>query len=157
MLSGPTVADLCLNQSYDFIDGFYVNDIWSNAAARAGNNPCQPSDPKHPFFSVSADETIYHAQPGTTLTIHARAWSNMPAPDWELGVNWGWVPDSDFDGQAVLSTTIVNNGDELTATVTIPANPPMVGGRSVYSFSIDSIDPINPNFSHPWPFLVIVP
>ena len=156
-ISGPEVADLCLNQSYDLIDGFYVNDIWSNKAAQAGNNPCQPSDPKHPFFSVSADETIYHAQPGTTLTIHARAWSNMPAPDWELGVNWGWVPDSDFDGQAVLSTTTVNNGDELTATVTIPANPPMVGGRSVYSFSIDSIDPINPNFSHPWPFLVIVP
>src|SRR6478735_2341873 len=70
MLSGPAVADLCLGQSYDMIDGFAVNDIWSNAAAEAGNNPCQPSDPKHPFFSVSADETIYHALPGTTLSIH---------------------------------------------------------------------------------------
>jgi hypothetical protein len=134
-----------------------VNDIWSNKAAQAGNNPCQPSDPNHPFFSVSAEQTIYHAQPGSTLTIHARAWSNMPAPDWELGVNWGWVPDRDFDGHAVLSTTIVNNGDELTATVTIPANPPINGGRSVYRFTIDSVDPINPNFAHPWPFLVIVP
>ena len=157
MLSGPELADLCLNQSYDMIDGFSVNDVWSNEAAQAGNNPCQPSDPKHPFFSVSSAETIYHALPGTTLIIHALAWSNLPAPAWELGVNWGWEPYSDFDGQAVLSTTTVNNGDELTATVTIPANPPKVGGRSLYSFIIDSIDPINPNFSHPWPILVIVP
>ena len=157
MLGGPEVADLCLNQSYDMIDGFAVNDIWSNVAAQAGNNPCQPSDPQHPFFSVSADETIYHAQPGATLTIHALAWSNKPAPNWELGVNWGLVPDSDFDGQATLSQTLVNNGDEVTATVTVPAHPPMVNGRSLYRFTIDSIDPINPNFSHPWPFLVIVP
>jgi len=157
MLTGPELSDLCENQSYHVVDGFTVQDFWSNTAAQAGNNPCQPSDPKHPFFSVSAGETIYHAQPGTTLTIHARAWSNMPAPDWELGVNWGWEPYSDFNGQAVLSTTTVNNGDEVTATVTIPANPPMVNGRSTYRFTIDSIDPINPNFSHPWPFLIVVP
>jgi hypothetical protein len=157
MLTGSETADLCENQFYDVIDGFTVQDMWSNSAAQAGNNPCQPSDPKHPFFSVSADMTIYHAQPGATLTINAGAWSNMPAPDWELGVNWGLVPYSDFDGQAVLSRTTVNNGDEVTATVTIPSNPPVVDGRSVYRFTIDSIDPINPNFSHPWPFLVIVP
>jgi len=157
MLNGLELSDLCENQSYHVVDGFAVQDLWSNAAAQAGNNPCQPSDPKHPFFSVSADETIYHALPGTTLSIHARAWSNMPAPDWELGVNWGFVPYSDFDGLAVLSTTTVNNGDEVTATVTIPENPPMNAGRSAYRFTIDSIDPINPNFSHPWPFLVIVP
>jgi len=157
MLSGPAVADLCLGQSYDTIDGFSVNDIWSNAAAQAGNNPCQPSDPKHPFFSVSADATIYHAEPGTTLTVNARAWSNLPAPDWEIDINWGLVPGSDFDGHAVLSRKIVNNGDELTATITIPASPPMVNGRSVYRFTIDSIDPINPNFSHPWPLMIIVP
>jgi len=157
MLTGIEVSDLCENQSYHVVEGFTVQDHWSNAAAEAGKNPCQPSDPKHPFFSVSAEQTIYHAQPGSTLTINARAWSNMPAPDWELGVNWGWEPYSDFNGQAVLSTTTVNNGDEVTATVTIPANPPMNAGRSAYRFTIDSIDPINPNFSHPWPFLVIVP
>lgn len=157
MLTGDEVADLCECQSYDFIDGFTVQNIWSNSAAQAGNNPCQPSDPTHPFFTVSAGATIYHAQPGATLTIHAAAWSNIPAPDWELGINWGIVPDSDFDGQAVLSRTTVNNGDKVTATVTIPSNPPVVDGRSVYRFTIDSIDPINPNFSHPWPFLVIVP
>jgi hypothetical protein len=157
ILTGPEIADLCENQSYDVIEGFTVQDMWSNSAAQAGNNPCQPSDPKHPFFMVAADATIYHAQPGATLTIHAGAWSNMPTPDWSLGINWGWVPYSDFDGQAVLSRTTVNNGDELTATVTIPENPPVTDGRSVYRFTIDSIDPINPNFSHPWPVLVIVP
>jgi hypothetical protein len=157
MLTGSEVADLCLDQSYDVIEGFTVQDIWSNSAAKAGNNPCQPSDRRHPFFTVSSDATIYHAQPGTTLTVHAEAWSNMPAPDWSLGVNWGLVPYSDFDGQAVLSRTTVNNGDELTATVTIPENPPVVDGRSVYRFTIDSIDPINPNFDHPWPFLIVVP
>jgi hypothetical protein len=157
ILTGAEVADLCENQSYDVIDGFTVQDIWSNSAAQAGNNPCQPSDPKHPFFMVSADATIYHAEPGATLTIHAGAWSNMPTPDWSLGINWGLVPNSDFDGKAVLSKTTVNNGDELTATISVPASPPVVDGRSVYRFTIDSIDPINPNFSHPWPILIIVP
>ena len=157
MLSGPAIADLCLSQSYDVVEGFTVQDLWSNAAAQAGRNPCQPSDPRHPYFTVSAETTIYHAQPGTTLTIQARAWSNMPAPDWLLGVNWGLVPYSDFDGQATLSASTVNNGDEVTATVTIPPSPAVVDGRSVYRFTIDSIDPINPNFTHPWPFLVIVP
>ena len=157
MLTGPEVADLCFNQSYDEIEGHTVQDIWSNSAAQAGNNPCQPSDPKHPFFTVSAETTIYHAQPGTTLSINAGAWSNLPTDDWELGVNWGYVPYSDFDGHAELSKTIVNNGDQVTATVTIPANLPTGNGRAVYRFTIDSIDPINPNFSHPWPFLIVVP
>jgi len=51
----------------------------------------------------------------------------------------------------------VNNGDEVTATVRIPANPPMVGGRSIYRLTIDYLGPIKPNFANPWPFLVIVP
>jgi hypothetical protein len=157
MLNGLHVADLCENQSYDEIEGFTVQDIWSNSAAQAGNNPCQPSDPRHPFFMVSADETIYHASAGSTVTVHARAWSNMPAPDWECGVNWGYIPDSNFNGQATLSRTIVNNGDEVTVTVTIPPNPPLINGRSVYRFTIDSVDPINPNFYHPWPVMIVVP
>jgi len=157
MLSGSEVADLCLNQSYDEIAGFTVQDMWSNTAAQAGNNPCQPSDTKHPYFLVSAERTIYHAQPGATLTIPARAWSNLATAAWSLGINWGYVPDSNFDGHASLSQTTVNNGDEVTATVTIPANPPAVGVRSVYRFTIDSIDPINPNFSHPWPLMIVVP
>ena len=157
MLNGLHVADLCENQSYHEVEGFVVQDSWSNSAAQAGNNPCQPSDPQHPFFMVSANETIYHAEAGTTVTVHARAWSNMPAPDWECGVNWGYTPSSNFNGQAALSRTIVNNGDEVTVTVTIPPNPPLVDGRSVYRFTIDSVDPINPNFYHPWPVMIVVP
>lgn len=157
ILSGPAIADLCLNQSYDEIEGFSVQNIWSNAAAKAGNNPCQPSDPQHPFFTVSAEETIYHAQPGSTVSIVASAWSNRPMSDWEIAVNWGFVPYSDFDGNATLDRNTINNGEEVKVTVTIPANPPLVDGRSVYRFMVESIDPINPNFSHPWPFLVVVP
>jgi hypothetical protein len=157
MLNGLEVADLCENQSYDVVDGFTVQDIWSNSAAQSGNNPCQPSDPKHPFFMVSADDTIYHAQAGATVTVHAVAWSNMPAPDWSIGVDWGYVPGSNFNGHATLSRTTVNNGDDLTATITVPSSPTVVGGRSVYRFTIDSIDPINPNFYHPWPVMIVVP
>lgn len=157
MLSGPAVADLCLNQSYDVVEGFTVQDIWSNAAAQAGLNPCQPSDPKRPYFSVSAEQTIYHAQPGTSLTVTARAWSNLPTADWEVAVNWGIVPYGDFDGHAVLSQAVVNNGAELTASVTVPIDPPATDGRSQYRFTIDSIDPINPNFAHSWPVLIVVP
>jgi hypothetical protein len=157
MLNGLEVADLCENQSYDVVDGFTVQDSWSNSAAQAGNNPCQPSDPKHPFFMVSAEDTIYHAQAGATLTVKGVAWSNMPAPDWELGINWGYTPDSNFDGHATLSRTTVNNGDEVTVSVTVPPAPPTAGGRSVYRFTIDSIDPINPNFYHPWPVMIVVP
>ena len=157
MVGGLELSDLCESHYYDEIDGFTVQRLWSNEAARADDNPCQPSDPKLPFFSVSADATIYHAQPGTTLTIHARAWSNQATSEWELGINWGYVPWGNFDGHATLSQTIVNNGDEITATVTIPPNPPIVDGRSAYRFTIDSIDPINPNFANPWPFLILVP
>jgi hypothetical protein len=157
MLNGLEVADLCENQSYDVVEGFTVQDSWSNSAAQAGNNPCQPSDLKHPFFSVSTDATIVHAQPGAMLAVHATAWSNRPTPDWEIGVNWGYTPDSNFDGKATLSRTTVNNGDQVTATIAVPANPPVVGGRSVYRFTIDSIDPINPNFDHAWPIMIVVP
>ncbi|HYQ03678.1 MAG TPA: hypothetical protein VER96_33625 [Polyangiaceae bacterium] len=157
ILGGLEVADLCQSHYYDVIDGFTVQRIWSDKAAQAGDNPCQPNDPRHPFFSVTADLTIYHAQPGTTLEVHALAWSNQPTADWKLGVNWVSVPGSDFDGQAVLSRATVNNGDEVTATITIPATLPVTIGRSVYRFSIDSIDPINPNFANPWPFMIVVP
>jgi hypothetical protein len=157
MLNGLEVADLCENQSYDVVDGFTVQDMWSNSAAQAGNDPCQPSDPKHPFFMVSAGDTIYHAQPGATVTVHAVAWSNLPAPDWSIGINWGYTPASNFDGHAALNRTTVNNGDDVTVTITVPASPAVVGGRSVYRFTIDSIDPINPNFYHPWPIMIVVP
>jgi hypothetical protein len=157
MLNGLEVGDLCENQSYDVSEGFTVQDSWSNSAAQAGNNPCQPSDAQHPFFMVSAGDTIYHAKPGATVTMHARAWSNMRAPDWTCGVNWGYTPASDFDGHAALSRTTVNNGDDVIVTITVPPNPPVVGGRSVYRFTVDSIDPINPNFYHPWPVMIVVP
>jgi hypothetical protein len=157
MLNGLCVSDLCENQSFDIVEGFRVQDMWSNQAAQTDHNPCQPSDPAHPFFMVSADATIYHAAAGATVKITAMSWSNMPAPDWTIGINWGWLPSSDFDGKAMLSRTTVNNGDAVTVTITVPQLTPPAGGRSVYRFTIDSIDPINPNFYHPWPVMVVVP
>jgi hypothetical protein len=157
MLGGFEVSDLCENQSYDVAYAFSVQDSWSNAAALAGRNPCQPSDPNRPFYSVSSDQTTYHAVAGTMLTIHATAWSTLPTSDWTVGVNTTWAPPSDFDGAAQLSKSTVNNGDAVDITVTIPANPPQSGGRSIYRFTIDSADGTNPNFYHPWPVMVVVP
>jgi hypothetical protein len=51
----------------------------------------------------------------------------------------------------------VANGDRLTIQVTIPAMAARDGGRSVYGFAVDSLNPQNLNFYHPWPIMVVVP
>jgi hypothetical protein len=157
MLNGLEVSDLCENQSFDVVEGFVVQDSWSNAAVESGHNPCQPSDPSRPYFIAAANATIYHAAPGSTVTVAATGWSNQPTSDWELGINWGYLPPSDFDGHATLSRSTINHGIALSVTVNVPTLTPPSGGRLVYRFTIDSVDPINPNFYHPWPVEIVVP
>lgn len=155
-IGGRELADLCENQMYHAIDAYWVQDIWSNEAAAAFLNPCQPGDADRAFFTVVTDATIVHAAPGEEVSIEAIATSNKPTADWELAVSL-YPPPSDFDGAAKLSKTSVNNGDRVVVTVNVPPVPPMNAGRSVYRFTIDSLEADASGFYHPWPVMVVVP
>lgn len=157
MLGGAEVSDLCTSQSFDDAFPFRVQDSWSNVAARAGRNPCQPSDPARPFFAVSTDSTTFHASPGQTLHLRAVAWSSAPTPAWTLGIDTSYAPPSDFDGAASPSRSTVANGDVIDVVVTIPSELADASSRSVYRFTIDSLDASEPGFYHPWPVMVVVP
>ena len=156
-IGGPKLGDLCENQVYDLIDGYYVQDVWSNAAAADFRNPCQPSDPKRPYFTTVSEQTVYHAAPGETVLVQATATSNLPRADWKLALTSYPPPlPNDFDGQAVLSREKANNGDPVTVTVEVPQNPPQSNGRSVYRFTIDALTDDDSGFYHPWPVMIVV-
>lgn len=154
--SGGGLGDLCTNEPYDRIDGFRVQHMWSNESAASHLNPCQPNDSQKPYFIVHSDQTAYTATPGSTLTIKARAWSNLPTAPWTIGINTAWIPHSDFDGSAELDKTTVTAGDEVTVKVKVPVKA-IDAGRQIYQFTIDSLDATNLDFYHPWPVMIVVP
>jgi hypothetical protein len=141
------IGDLCVTAIAQDGD-FTTTRAWSNAAAAAGRDPCQPiSD--HVYFNVGAPASVTVA-PGGTATFDAIAWSTGPRPPWHVFPYHG--PQGSFDPAPRASATTVNNGDAITITVTAPSSVPTGATGSVVMYSYD--DAGGPYTM--WPILVHV-
>lgn len=140
-LRGTEVADLCPVQPWDpesaaESQGFVVTRSWSNQAAKAGHDPCQPAPPGQTYFNVapSQGQTHLKLKVGASATIALHAFADGPVPNgWQvygtdlLGLYAGskkpkYVSLTFGEQQSAL----VHAGDVVQATVTLLKNPAAV-------------------------------
>jgi hypothetical protein len=154
-LRGAEVADLCPVEPWDpesitDFQGFAVTRSWSNQAAQAGHDPCQPAPPGQTYFNVapSQGQTHLKLKVGESATIQLHAFADGPVPKgWQvygtdlLGLYSGskkpkYVSLTFGDQQSAL----VHAGDVVQATVTLLKNPGAVSpqGAVLLVLSTDS-------------------
>jgi hypothetical protein len=132
MESSAENGDLCIFTRV-VEKGFPFQRIYSNAAAKAGGDPCVPALPV-PYFSVSPKpETSGWIQvtAGAGVDVPITGWSTAPTSDWVV-----WAAPLTGKAGSTFATTLTgaayqqvgkyqypktNNGDVLTLHVTIPS------------------------------------
>ena len=126
--------------------GFTLHRSWSNAAAKAGQEPCVPVPADDVYTNVSADpETLVSAAPGTTLSFQLTGWSTAPTAEWGLLLS---RPDGvDYTVARIaakLSAGSINNGKIVTLTMTVPstAKSGEYGGVNVLSGPNERVWPV---------------
>lgn len=139
------LGDMCSYEPQSFqklVGNYMVQRIWSNAAAKAGHDPCAPalSAPYYNAAPVLNDTVVldYYGQKistkgvqvtvGNSKTIDVQLFSDAPTADWNVsavdatyGTNQPKQLDFSWDTQTG------NNGDTLHMTITRLANGPHDG------------------------------
>jgi hypothetical protein len=147
LLGGGEVADMCAqNPNADFVPAGFATPVqrsWSNEAASAGHDPCQPSEAGVAYFNaipnLNAMVTLtYEGQAIPTeglriplqgkQTVEVDLYSDGPTEDWTVSADdlsdvIGGGPYLDFS----WDQTTGNNGSTLHLTITVLAASPYGG------------------------------
>jgi hypothetical protein len=157
--------------------GLELQRIWSNAAARAGGDPCVPAL-ETPYYAVSAAKGWLAVRPGGSLSVPLSAWSSARVENWYLSVtlmNVGGVDLSAISGGSVTISTplgsespgpgcsshpAINAGQTATLQITVPSTVPsgsfaVLGIRS-YREGSDCQRPLDGDDYHFWPLGIVV-
>ena len=147
---GSEVGDICEGTEYKDATGTVVQRIWSNANAKKNLDPCVPSaQPDGSLFSVSAaPSTLQQVNPGQVVTFKLTGWSTNPRADWNLSYS---VWSATLLPKIALSSMTINNGVEVTLTLTVPNAAP---SGTDFLMTIDSR---SGGEVHPWPVGIFVP
>ena len=137
------VADAC--EYYDDADSretapfsYVVQKLWSNAAAKAGHDPCLRSL-DHPYFNTTpldvepitvttslakepATTKGFHIPSGTTKTVKFGFYSDGDLAPWGFSVVEGDGFTSPTESHLTITTTTVSGKNGDTADVSITAN-----------------------------------
>lgn len=140
LIGGGEIGDLCvdltgLNQDQTKAtlgsNTWTVQRLWSNANAAAGLDPCVPMPSGDTYFNLAPPAGMGTIQlaVGATATYTATAFSSGPMNDWaivaqDLAQLQGQQPYL----QLGLSASTAKNGDQVTVTVKLLKQPPMLGG-----------------------------
>jgi hypothetical protein len=152
---GGEVGDMCVGEQGAFFKptdvGFMVQRIWSNAAAKAGHEPCVPNPAGGPYFQsapVLTENVSFTSQiiggainsqgvtipVGQSKTIEVDLFSDVPTDGpWTVSASdgvsalAGLAPSMSFS----WDKTQGQNGDKLQLTVKVTAASPL-GGAHVF-------------------------
>ncbi len=169
--AGNENGDVCIfAPDYDE-SGYKVQPIWSNAAAAASKEPCEPQPPlaspiyygaavRTPKIKGNGREVLGYlvVAPGGSVTADLDFFSTAALPhDARVfaGRDKGTGDPTDVGPiangiTADLSRTEAHNGNALTMTVSAPAN----AVRGDFHFVVRSV--LEPTDSHDWPVIVRV-
>lgn len=145
VMGGGEVGDLCAPWPSSFFVPsslpYVVQRTWSNLAARAGHDPCQPALPGEVFFNAVPDvpddvQVIDQGQSyptkgvriaaGTTRTVDVHLYSDDDIGTWTVDVKN--IPRSASYLSFTWDKTIGQNGDTLHLTIHAQATNPDYGG-----------------------------
>jgi hypothetical protein len=153
VLGGGEIGDLCAQWPTSFFTpagyAYQVQRPWSNVAATAGRDPCQPELPGETYFAavppvsdaihVTYQGTSYPTggisiAPGASKTVPVQLYSEAPKSAWTVGaLEW---PDTGHLTFAWDSTT-GQNGTTLNLTITVSSEDTNYGGEA---FVVESSD-----------------
>jgi hypothetical protein len=147
LLGGGEIGDLCAQwQSSFYMPSGFAYEVqrpWSNAAAVAGHDPCQPELPGEVFFNAVPllTDTVninYQQQPFTTLgaqialggskTIPVQLYSDGPIGPWSVSAVGYSSQGPSSDLSFSWDKTTGQNGDTLHLTITVSNIDPNDGG-----------------------------
>jgi hypothetical protein len=169
--AGNENGDVCIFASNYDESGYKVQPIWSNAAAAASHEPCEPQPPlASPIYYGAAVRTdplnsggrkvfgYVVVKPGGSTTVSLDFFSTDKLPhDARLfaGRDKGTGDPTDMgvisNGVlATLSRTDAHNGNALSMTVTAPAN----AVKGDFRFVVRSV--LEPTDFHDWPVIARV-
>ena len=142
-------GDLCEVPSLTWREaGFVAQRVYSNAAARAGSDPCVPADGSAPYFNTSASPaTVLRLAPGASATLDLRGWSTAPTDDWQLTTR---VVGS-VHPVLVFGARTLNNGATTTLRLTLPTGATSGVTTTVWLYSRHAAGDY-----HAWPIVVTV-
>jgi hypothetical protein len=116
--TGAELADLCETLAPLQADGFTLPRIWSNAAADAGRNPCNPVPSGTPPYAVVFGPTApVQLDAGAQLQLVMPALSPEGASSWPLKL----TRTGDLSVGLQLDAMIATAGQSVTATVSAGA------------------------------------
>ena len=115
-VQGGELADVCNGVARE--GGFVFARSWSNAAAAAGRDPCQPASGA--YFNVSPSSlAVQHVDAGTSVTLALTGFSTAETSDWVLQDVLG---ERELSPEVAIDATQMNNGRTATMTITVPAS-----------------------------------
>ena len=137
-VEGGELADVCDGVARE--GGFVFSRSWSNAAAAAGKDPCQPSSAT--YFNVSPSSlSVQHAAAGSSVALQLAGFSTAETPDWVLEDVAG--PRA-FLPQVTIDATEMNNGRTAAMTISVPAS---AAPGSTAVFFLRSVHAGDPSYS----------
>jgi hypothetical protein len=147
ILGGGEIGDMCAQWPTSFFVppsfAYQVQRPWSNAAAKAGHDPCQPELPGEVFFNsvpIMSDTVQISSQgqsyptggiqiaQGASRTIPVQLYSEAPVGPWNVAAtNW---PNTAANLSFAWDKASGQNGDTLQLTITVNAFDASLGGDS---------------------------
>jgi hypothetical protein len=159
---GGEVGDLCEFETDWYRSGPYTAQrIYSNAAARAGDQPpCIPVDTQVPYFNVATSTTVFHVQRGAILNVPLVGWSTDSVPDWTLSASvkiMNAPPPTMFPPppppvSAFVDRPTINSGGNATLIINVSATQVLSLPAEVFVTST-----LPPFGSHAWLVAVVEP
>jgi hypothetical protein len=115
-VEGGELADVCAGVAHE--GGFTFARSWSNAAAAAGRDPCQPG--ASTYFNVAPSSlSVQHVAAGSSVTLDLTGFSTAETSDWVLQNVAG---RRSFLPQVAIDATEMNNGRTGSMTISVPAS-----------------------------------
>jgi hypothetical protein len=112
------VGDIC-EATFWYESSHFYQRVWSNAAARAGGDPCVPAL-NEPYYSTTFDQGWYPVAPAGSVAIPVEGWATGSTPAWGLDTFvTGVVPG--FTASFPTGVTTLAAGARTTLTVAAPA------------------------------------
>ena len=118
---GGEVGDLCTFAFPQWAEGSYtaLQRVYSNAAAKAGKDPCAPATGTGYGADVEP-QTFVPLAAGATATFQVKGWSTAPLPAWQLSQGAETIQGT-ATPTVTLGANTLDNGQTTTLTVTMPA------------------------------------
>ncbi len=134
--------------------GFYYQRIFSNTAAKKGDDPCVPALTA-PYYNLFSGQDWYSGKAGASVSIPITAWSTAVLPPWVISASIANSSDSMLTfTPTVLRTSstiiggvnynIISSGGQAAVQVQIPAGAPH-GAWALINLVSSRIDATHPN------------